>query len=105
MVSAGFKASVEDVDYETLQTMKRRLGIEPQLAGCHTTRIGDYFVEGHVPAEDIRRLLKETPVARGLAAPGMPLGSPGMDIGGGGVSYDVFMVLMDGETLVFGIHG
>ncbi len=105
MVSAGFKASVEDVDYETLQTMKRRLGIEPQLAGCHTTRIGDYFVEGHVPAEDIRRLLKETPVARGLAAPGMPMGSPGMDIGGAGGSYDVLLVLMDGSTRVFASHG
>lgn len=105
MVSAGFEASVKDVDYDTLQAMKQQLGIEPHLAGCHTTRIGDYFIEGHVPAEDIRRLLKDTPVARGLTAPGMPMGSPGMDMGGAGGSYDVLLVLMDGSTRVFASHG
>ena len=105
MASAGFEASVEDVDYDTLQSKKQRLGIAQELAGCHTTSIGGYFVEGHVPAADIRRLLKETPVARGLTAPGMPMGSPGMDMGGADGRYDVLLVLMDGSTQVFASHG
>ena len=103
MISAGFKASVEDVDYDTLQVLKRKHGIAPELAGCHTTIVGGYFVEGHVPAADIERLLSEKPVARGLTAPGMPMGSPGM--GPQGDPYDVLLVLMDGSTQVFATHG
>ena len=103
MISAGFEASVEDVDFDVLQAKKQELGIAPELAGCHTTRVGGYFVEGHVPAEDIRRLLKESPVARGLTAPGMPMGSPGMDMGGA-APFDVLLVLMDGSTEIFASH-
>ncbi|MCK5500225.1 MAG: DUF411 domain-containing protein, partial [Tritonibacter mobilis] len=65
--------------------------------------VGGYFVEGHVPAADIERLLSEKPVARGLTAPGMPMGSPGM--GPQGDPYDVLLVLMDGSTQVFATHG
>ena len=103
MIAAGFKASVEDVDYDTLQVLKQKHGIAPELAGCHTTSVGGYFVEGHVPAADIGRLLSEKPVARGLTAPGMPMGSPGM--GPQGDPYDVLLVLMDGSTQVFATHG
>lgn len=105
MRTAGFKATVEDVDQDALQAKKRELGIAPQLAGCHTTSIGGYFVEGHVPAADIQRLLEEAPVARGVTAPGMPMGSPGMETGGAGDRYDVLLVLMDGSTKVFASHG
>ena len=103
MISAGFKASVEDVDYDTLQVLKQKYGIAPELAGCHTTSVSGYFVEGHVPASDIARLLQEKPAARGVTAPGMPMGSPGM--GTRGDPYDVMLVLMDGSTRVFATHG
>lgn len=103
MIAAGFSASVEDLDYDTLQVLKQKYGIAPELAGCHTTSVGGYFVEGHVPAADIDRLLNEMPMARGLTAPGMPMGSPGM--GTQGDPYDVLLVLMDGSTQVFATHG
>jgi len=105
MRAAGFDATVENVDQDTLWAMKQELGITSELAGCHTASVGDYFVEGHVPAADIRRLLKEAPDARGLAAPGMPMGSPGMETDGAGERYDVLLVLMDGSTQVFASHG
>lgn len=105
MRAAGFEATVENVDQDTLWTLKQELGITSDLAGCHTTSVGGYFVEGHVPAEDVRRLLEDTPVARGLAAPGMPMGSPGMETGGAGDQYDVLLVRMDGSTQVFASHG
>jgi hypothetical protein len=101
MRQAGFVADVQDVDQDTLYAMKDRLGITPDLSGCHTATIGDYFIEGHVPAEDIRRLLTEAPEARGVTVPGMPMGSPGMDMGGARDAYDVMLVLKDGSTQVF----
>lgn len=65
---------------ETLDTVavKAEHGVPPTLEGCHTALVGPYVVEGHVPAESIDRLLKERPLVKGLAMPGMPPGTPGM---------------------------
>ncbi|MBJ7404303.1 MAG: DUF411 domain-containing protein [Bradyrhizobium sp.] len=62
-----------------LDRMRTRLGVPPDLAACHTAEIGGFLVEGHVPADAIRRLLLARPNARGIAVPGMPVGSPGME--------------------------
>lgn len=84
--------------------MRAKLGLPVKLGSCHTAQIGGYAIEGHVPAKEIRRLLRERPQAVGLAVPGMPLGSPGMDgpdYGGRKDPYDVLLVRKDGSTSVF----
>lgn len=84
--------------------MRARLGIPAQLGSCHTGLVGGYAVEGHVPAADIRRLLKDRPQAVGLAVPGMPVGSPGMDgavYGNRRDPYDVLLVPKAGAPRVF----
>jgi hypothetical protein len=76
------------------------------MGSCHTAVVGDYVVEGHVPAADIRRLLEEAPDAAGLAVPGMPIGSPGMEQGDHVEPYDVMLLARDGgEHTVFSSHG
>ena len=70
------------------------------LASCHTTLVGGYVVEGHVPADLVTRLLDERPPVAGLAVPGMPAGSPGME-GSGRQPYDVLTFTRDGETAVY----
>lgn len=72
----GFDITV--VASSDLNAVKREYGVPPQLAACHTMPIGDYVVEGHVPADVLARLLRERPEIRGISLPGMPLGSPGM---------------------------
>ena len=74
---AGF--DVESIDLARLDEVKASNGVPPALASCHTAIVDGYVVEGHVPAEDVRRLLAERPEISGLAVPGMPLGSPGME--------------------------
>lgn len=84
--------------------IRERLGIARQFGSCHTARIGDYAIEGHVPAADIKRLLEEKPKAVGLAVPGMPIGSPGMDgpvYGDRKDPYDVLLIHVDGSTSVY----
>jgi hypothetical protein len=83
---------------------RARFGIPDALGGCHTAIVGDYAIEGHVPAREIKRLLTERPKARGLAVPGMPAGSPGME-GGRSVPYDVLLVLPDGSHKVYARYG
>lgn len=73
----GFKVQVHN-QYD-LNPVKQRYGISQGLQSCHTAQVGNYFIEGHVPAADIKRLLAERPDIRGLAVPGMPMGSPGME--------------------------
>lgn len=75
----GFR--VERRDLADVTPMKRQLGVPQSLWSCHTALVDGYAVEGHVPAADIKRLLRERPKAIGLAAPGMPVGSPGMEQG------------------------
>lgn len=99
--AAGFAVRVTD----TGNTQARgQLGMPAQLGSCHTARVGGYVVEGHVPAREIRRLLKERPAALGLVVPAMPVGSPGMDgpeYGGRRDPYDVLLVQRDGRHSVF----
>jgi hypothetical protein len=91
--------------YDTGNTAKRaELGISAKLGSCHTAKVGGYALEGHVPAREIHRLLKEKPVAVGLAVPGMPIGSPGMDGAAYGHRTDAYNVLLihrDSTTSVF----
>jgi hypothetical protein len=75
--AAGFAAEVHDV--EDLAAIKRLAGVPDRLGSCHTASVSGYAIEGHVPADVIRRLLDERPAVRGLAVPGMPVGSPGME--------------------------
>lgn len=78
--AAGFP--VEVVELADVMPLKARLGVPEALMSCHTAEIGGYVVEGHVPAEAIKRLLVERPQAKGVAVAGMPIGSPGMEIPG-----------------------
>ena len=77
-----------------MQAVKTRLGVPEKLASCHTAEIAGYVIEGHVPAHAINRLLAEKPTARGLAVPGMPIGSPGME-GGRPEVYEVILFGQD----------
>tara|TARA_B100001123_G_scaffold445611_1_gene597665 strand:- start:1419 stop:1874 length:456 start_codon:yes stop_codon:yes gene_type:complete len=98
---AGFDAVARDVDQETLWTIKGRAGVTPELSSCHTAFIDGYFIEGHVPASDVQRLLSERPDALGLTVPGMPIGSPGMEMGNQRDAYDTLLVTRDGSIEVF----
>ena len=77
---AGFAVDVAEI--AQMSRVKARLGVPQALASCHTAEVGGYVIEGHVPAVEIKRLLAERPAARGLAVPGMPVGSPGMEVEG-----------------------
>ena len=78
--AAGF--DVEVVESAEVNRLKIRLGVPQALASCHTAEIGGYVIEGHVPPAAIKRLLSEKPDGKGLAVPGMPVGSPGMEVEG-----------------------
>ena len=104
MISAGFKAEVNFVNDEVLRSIKSQLTIPVDLSSCHTATIGDYFIEGHVPAKDIRRLLLERPTALGLSVPGMPIGSPGMEMGDNIEPFETLLIFENGETEVFNSH-
>ena len=97
----GFSVRVHEVGNTDARA---RLRIPMALGSCHTASVGGYAIEGHVPAREIQRLLKEKPKAIGLAVPGMPVGSPGMDgevYGGRRDPYDVLLVLAGGRTQVY----
>lgn len=97
----GFQVKVNDDGNVAART---RLGMPEKLGSCHTALVGGYVIEGHVPAADIHRLLKQPPRAIGLAVPGMPVGSPGMDAPiyeGRQDPYDVLLVLKNGNTRVY----
>jgi hypothetical protein len=100
MQKAGFH--VEVIETDDLAPVKERLGVPYGKGSCHTAEVGGYVIEGHVPAEDVLRLLAERPKARGLVLPGMPLGSPGMEMPDGRVqAYTVELVAEDGSTSAF----
>lgn len=102
--NAGFAVEARDVD--NINLIKAAVGVPYGKGSCHTAEVGGYFVEGHVPAVDIRRLLAEKPDAKGLVVPAMPLGSPGMETPDGRVQpYVVELVHHDGSTSVFARHG
>ena len=104
MRQAGFE--VQTRDHNDLAPIKSRLGIPYGKGSCHTAEVGGYFVEGHVPAIDIKRLLAEKPDAKGLVVPGMPAGSPGMEMPDGRTQpYTVELVGQDSNTSEFARHG
>lgn len=101
---AGFTVQIDE--REDLEPLKKRLGVPLGKGSCHTAEIGGLVVEGHVPAEDIKRLLASRGSARGLVAPGMPMGSPGMEVPDGRVQrYTVEQINADGSTSPFATHG
>lgn len=98
---SGFAVRVNDSGNEAA---RKRLGIPAALGSCHTASVGGYALEGHVPAKDVQRLLREKPQAIGLSVPGMPVGSPGMDgavYQGRKDPFDVLLVLPGGGTRVY----
>ena len=101
MEANGFSFTVHDTGNNAVRA---QLGLPQKLGSCHTALVGGYLIEGHVPASDVRALLRQKPKALGLAVPGMPVGSPGMD---GAVyenrrdPYDVLLVAHGGSTRVF----
>lgn len=98
-----FVVRVENVD--NLGQIKERFGIPREKDACHTAVIDGYIVEGHVPAEDIKRLIRTRPDAKGLLVPGMPVGSPGMEQGKMVQPYDVLLMDHAGKSTVFAHHG
>jgi len=97
MEANGFEVEVKDV--ENLEPIKRSHGLTRELASCHTAVVEGYVIEGHVPAADVRRLLAEKPAVKGLAVPGMPMGSPGME-GPTSQPYEVVSFDRDGNVRV-----
>jgi hypothetical protein len=97
----GFQVNTHEVN--DVPAARKKLGMPDRLGSCHTARVGDYVIEGHVPAADIQRLLKEKPQALGLAVPSMPPGSPGMETAKP-VPYETLLVQADGSTRVFARH-
>jgi hypothetical protein len=93
--------TVRSHDTDNVAQHKVRLGVPSAYGSCHTAEIGGYLVEGHVPAGDIKRLLKEKPSARGLVVPAMPVGSPGMEASGQKDPYKVFLVNRNGSVRTY----
>ena len=100
----GFQVEAQNVSDARLLALEQEAGIGDDLASCHTAKVGGYVVEGHVPAADIQRLLKERPPVTGIAVPGMPMGSPGMEQGGRTDSYNVIAFSKGGRRSVFATH-
>lgn len=97
---AGFRTTVKDT--ADVQPLKRMMRIPQELWSCHTVVVGGYTLEGHVPFDLVKKLLREKPKAAGLAVPGMPVGSPGMEVPGMKADrYEVMLFLADGRTSVY----
>lgn len=88
-----------------LRPVKQQMGVPKALASCHTAVVNEYVVEGHVPAAEIKRLLRETPDLRGISVPGMPVGSPGMERGDRVDPYSVIGFTASGDTTVVAEYG
>jgi hypothetical protein len=97
----GYRVAVHDVT--DLQAVKTTHGITDDLQSCHTAVVNGYLIEGHVPIEDVKRMLKDRPQIAGIAAPGMPMGSPGME-GPVKDKYDIIAFGKDGTRKVYAKH-
>jgi hypothetical protein len=102
MRTAGFRVTALDVP--DVGPFKRKLGIPPPLESCHTGIVAGYAIEGHIPADVIKQMLKQKPKIVGLAVPGMPIGSPGMEVGPP-EKYDILTFDKTGKTTVFASRG
>lgn len=101
MEESGFLVDVEETGFNLMQ-VKAEHGVSPNLSSCHTALVGDYVLEGHVPADVVLQLVTEQPDIRGLAVPGMPAGVPGMpDPGPNRAPYEVLAIQHDGSTEVY----
>ncbi|MEF2074331.1 DUF411 domain-containing protein [Consotaella aegiceratis] len=96
---SGYEVDSKVIDYDALDAIKTKAGLAPDQTSCHTAFLDGYLIEGHVPAREIDRLLKERPDAKGLAAPGMPVSAPGMNAGD--EPYDVLLIHKDGSTEIY----
>jgi hypothetical protein len=97
----GFKVKAYDV--QDVNSYKERFGVPITLGACHTAKVGEYVVEGHVPADDIKRLLSEHPKVKGIGVAGMPAGSPGME-SAYPERYEVKSFDADGAIKTFAMH-
>ena len=102
MKQSGFAVEIHNV--RNVTPFRERYGVPESMASCHTAMVGGYAIEGHVPAADVKRLLREKPKATGIAVPGMVQGSPGMEQGGGKDPYNVVLFNARGRTTVFSAH-
>ena len=102
MKKNGFNVSVHEVN--NVAPFRRQLGIPDQMESCHSALVGGYAIEGHVPAADVKRLLRERPKAKGIAVPGMVQGSPGMEQGPAKDPYQVLLFDAGGKFTVFARH-
>ena len=98
---AGYDVKTKDV--RNMSKVKNKFGVQRQFQSCHTAKVGKYFIEGHVSASDIKRLMKEKPDIKGLSAPGMPMGSPGME-GHRKDNYDVIAIDNNNNATVYSSH-
>ena len=101
--ASGFRVNVTDM--ADLSKIKAANGIPARLQSCHTATVDGYVVEGHVPAQDVKRLLKERPAVAGVAVAGMPMGSPGMEVNNIVHPYDVMAFDKQGKSRLFASHG
>lgn len=101
----GFKVTA--MNTQQLPAVKAQLGVPAGLESCQTVVAGSYLIEGNVPADDVKRMLREKPAIRGIAVPGMPIGSPGMEQGppSGYQKYQVIAFTANGTRSVFARHG
>ena len=98
----GYKVTVEET--RDVFAIKQKLGVPEKLAACHTAVIDGYVVEGHITHRDIKRLLLLRPEVKGIAVPGMPIGTPGMEMGNTVEPYDVITFNDDGKMEIFVSH-
>ncbi len=97
----GFDVTAHNV--ASVDPVRAKLGMPDRYASCHTAKVAGYVIEGHVPAADIKRLIEQRPMARGLAVPGMPVGSPGME-GPYTEPYQTLLIGLGDEAKVFAEH-
>jgi hypothetical protein len=100
MRGAGF--TVNEINSSDMTTVKREQGVPETMYSCHTAIVGAYVIEGHVPADLVKKVLAERPGFRGLSAPGMPQSAPGMDIGS--EKYDIHSFTQQGDTALYAVR-
>ncbi|MEI6707564.1 MAG: DUF411 domain-containing protein [Methylococcales bacterium] len=98
------KFTIKDIPSEDMNAIKHKYGVSDEMASCHTAVVNGYVVEGHVPADDIKALLKAKPSVVGIAVPQMPSGTPGMEMDGKKDPYDVMSFDSDKHYQVFKSH-
>ncbi len=105
LAQAGFETAVSNLSHDDLDQVKNQLGVPPMLRTFHTAVIDNYVIEGHVPAEDIELLLNARHEIRGIAVPGMPIGSPGMEMGDDTEPYITYAFDENGPVAILAKHG